>query len=85
VASSRRTTAVKETTVLPRGVYVPPIQDRYESEPDELFVELESFFFESDEPEEESESDFDDELSEEEPSEEEPSDEAPAAPDFFLP
>jgi hypothetical protein len=59
---------------------VPPIQDRYESELDELFVELESFFVESDEPEEESESDFDDELSEEEPS-----DEAPAAPDFFLP
>jgi hypothetical protein len=81
VASSGRTTALKETTVLPRGVYVPTIQDRYESEPDELFVELESFFFESDELE----SDFDDELSEEEPSEEEPSDEAPAAPDFFLP
>jgi hypothetical protein len=44
-------------------------------------VELESvFFFESDEPEEEFVSEFDDELSEEEPS-----DAAPAAPDFFLP
>jgi hypothetical protein len=45
-------------------------------------VELESFLvFESEDPEEEeSESDFDEELSEEEPS-----DEAGAAPDFFLP
>jgi hypothetical protein len=55
------------------------------SEPDELFVGLESFFVESDDPEEESESDFDDELSDEEPSDDEPSDDAPAAPDFFLP
>ncbi len=54
---------------------------------DELLVELESFFFESDDPDEESESDFDEELSDEELSDEEPpSDEAPAAPDFlFLP
>ena len=47
-------------------------------------MELESFFFESDDPEDESEdepeSDFEDELSDDEPS-----DAAPAAPDFFLP
>lgn len=44
-------------------------------------LELESFFFESDDPDEESESDFDDELSEEEPSDVLSDD----APDFFLP
>jgi hypothetical protein len=58
------------------------------SEPDELFVELESFELDPEEPDPEDpdpeesdfdESDFDDELSED------PSDDEPAAPDFFLP